>query len=541
MDRRQFLRHLGIVSGSTLLPALSGCGSSSDPAADAAGAVAFRHGVASGDPLSDRVILWTRVTPEIEGPVRVRYRVASDPAMSQVRIDEQVVTDASRDYTVKVDPLGLEPGTTYYYQFESAGSRSPVGRTRTTPVAASDRLRLVSVSCSNFAAGYFNVYRAVAARADLDAVLHLGDYIYENGSAGNLGRAHDPAHELFTLADYRARYAQSRSDPDLQECHRQHPFICAWDDHESANDSWKDGAEAHPPDMSWSARVAAATQAYHEWLPIRTPDASDLRRIWRHFSFGGLVDLYMFETRLFGRDQPASSLLNIGEIEDPARSMMGFEQEDWLAARLAESHATWRVYGNQTMFTQLHVLNTLGLVSGGIPGNPDQWDGYAANRNRIFDQWAQTGLRNNIVLSGDIHSSWAAELTQFPGNPARYGPLTGRGSVGAEFVCSSVTSGTAPQLDPIADVVRLLNTHIKYVELRRQGYVLLDLSPERAQGEFWLVDTVDSTVFSETFDAGFATAAAGSGEGDNPLRRVNEPSTPAAAPPLAPAAGQSVS
>ncbi|MEW6168027.1 MAG: alkaline phosphatase D family protein [Pseudomonadota bacterium] len=534
MNRRHFLRRIGALSGSALLPVLPGCGDSG-PAADAAGPVEFRHGVASGDPLPDRVILWTRVTPQIEGPVRLRCRVAADPQMREVLIDEWSFTDAASDYTVKLDAAGLAPGRSYYYQFESTGAYSPVGRTRTAPAGDIDRLRLASVSCAQFTSGFFNVYRAVAARADLDAVLHLGDYIYEDGGAGELGRAHDPPQALLTLADYRRRYAQYRSDPDLQECHRQHPFICAWDDHETANDAWKGGAEAHPPELDWSERVAAATRAYHEWMPIRTPDAADLRRIWRRFSFGSLAELYMFETRLFGRDQQAPSLLSIGEIEDPARSMLGFEQEDWLAAGLTQSSATWRVYGNQTIFAQLHVLNTLGLVSGGIPGNPDQWDGYAANRNRIFDLWAQTGLRNNIVLSGDIHSSWAAELTKFPGNPASYGPLTGRGSVGAEFVCSAVSSGSAPGLDPIADVVRLLNTHIKYVELRRRGYVLLDLTAERAQGEFWLVDTVDSTVFSESFDAGFATAAAEPG-GDNPLQRVGEPSPPRAdAPPLAPA------
>ncbi|MFC4252794.1 alkaline phosphatase D family protein [Sinimarinibacterium flocculans] len=316
---------------------------------------------------------------------------------------------------------------------------------------------------------------------------------------------------------------------------RQHPFICAWDDHESANDAWREGSETHDPALhgSWSDRVNAATQAYHEWLPIRTPDAADLRRIWRHFAFGDLAELFMLETRLFGRDPPARTLLNLGQTEDTARTMLGFEQEQWLAARLAGNPARWRVYGNQTMFAQLHVLNTLGLISGGIPGNPDQWDGYAANRNRIFDQWAANGLRNNIVLSGDIHSSWAAELTRFPGNPATYSPLNGRGSVGAEFVCSAVTSGTAPELDPIADVVRLLNTHIKYVELRSHGYVLLDLTPQRAQGEFWLVDTVDTPVFSERFGAAFATPDANDqGGSHNPLRAVAQASEPRADAPL---------
>ncbi|MDT0496430.1 alkaline phosphatase D family protein [Algiphilus sp. W345] len=537
MDRRTFLRGLSLVSGSSLLPLLTHCAESDAPD-DAGGAVAFRHGVASGDPLADRVILWTRVTPEVEGPVRVRYRVAADPEMTQALIDERVVTDGGRDYTVKVDPVGLSPGTTYYYQFESGGARSPVGRTRTLPVGAVDRLRLAAVSCSKYSNGYFNVYRAVSARADLDAVLHLGDYIYESGSDGELGRAHEPAHEIVTLADYRTRYAQYRGDPDLQECHRQHPFICAWDDHETANDSWSGGAENHQPDSEgdWLLRVAAATQAYHEWLPIRTPDPSLLTRIYRRFDFGDLAELVMLETRLFGRSEPAPSLLNVGIVEDPARTMLGLEQEAWLAAGLAKSRATWRVYGNQTMFAQLHLLNTLGLVSGGIPGNPDQWDGYAANRNRIFDQWAQAGQRNHIVLSGDIHTSWASELTKYPGNPLSYTPRTGVGSVGAEFVCPSVTSGNSAQLDPIADVVRLLNTHIKYVELASHGYVLLDLTSSRAQGEFWFVDTIDTPEFGERFAAGYATPDAGDeGGGHNPLTAVDAPSAPRPdAPPLAP-------
>jgi alkaline phosphatase D len=536
MDRRAFLRALGLASGGGLLPLLTHCGDSDAPGDGVA--AAFLHGVASGDPLADRVILWTRVTPASDGAVRVRCLVAADPAMSELRVDAWAVTDAARDYTVKVEPLGLAPGTTYYYRFEVGDTRSPVGRTRTLPVGAVDRLRLAAVSCSSYKDGFFNVYRAVAQRADLDAVLHLGDYIYENGDAGELGRAHEPPHEIVTLADYRLRYAQHRRDPELQECHRQHPFICAWDDHESANDAWSGGAENHQPDSEgdWFLRVAAATRAYHEWMPIRTPDPALLTRTYRRFDFGDLAELVMLETRLFGRSAPAPSLLDVGIVEDPARTMLGLEQEGWLAQQIAASRARWRVAGNQTMFAQLHVLNTLGFVGGGIPGNPDQWDGYAANRNRIFDQWAQAGLRNNIVLSGDIHTSWACELTKFPGNPLSYNPLTGGGSVGAEFVCPSITSGNSPELDPVADVVRVLNTHIKYVELSSHGYVLLDLTPARAQGEFWFVDTVETPEFAERFGAGYATPdAGGEGGGHNPLRAVDTPSEPRPdAPPPAP-------
>ena len=238
----------------------------------------FAHGVASGDPLRDRVILWTRVTPSApDAPVRVRWRIASDPALRNIVNQGELMALAARDFTVKVDTLGLDPGRTYYYQFDAQGQASPIGRTRTLPSGAVTQTRLAVVSCSNMPFGFFNAYAAIAARFDLDAVLHLGDYFYEYGPNDRHidappGRDHTPAHELLTLADYRGRHAQYKTDIDLQAAHRQHPWITVWDDHESANDSWTGGAQNHNPekgDGDWAARKTAATRAYAEWMPIR--------------------------------------------------------------------------------------------------------------------------------------------------------------------------------------------------------------------------------------------------------------------------------
>jgi alkaline phosphatase D len=233
-------------------------------------AAVFRHGVASGDPLTDRVMLWTRATPRVETPssVPVRWIVADDERLQRVVASGTVDTSSARDLTVKVDAGGLRPGRTYYYAFEAGGERSPIGRTKTLPQDDVSRVRLASISCSNYPAGYFNVYRCVANRDDLDAVVHLGDYIYEfaNGVYGDgsgSGRVPMPAGEASTLADYRLRYATYRSDVDLQAAHAAHPFIAVWDDHEVINDWWRDGAPGHLAARGeWATRLAAGLQAY---------------------------------------------------------------------------------------------------------------------------------------------------------------------------------------------------------------------------------------------------------------------------------------
>ena len=302
-SRRDFLKRSG-ASTATLMVATQLLPLQAEAQSTAG---VFAHGVASGDPLPDRVILWTRVTPAVvKAAIVIRYAVASDPAMTQIVLRGSAKTNPARDYTVKVDAIGLQPHTTYYYQFAAEGATSPVGRTRTLPSGTAHSLRMAVVSCSNHAYGYFNVYGRIAQRADLDLVLHLGDYLYEYG-AGQYGTARtpEPPTEIVTLADYRQRHAQYKRDADSQAMHRQHPIVAIWDDHETANNSWRTGAQNHQPatEGEWDTRVAMALQAYYEWMPVRPVDTANLRMNNRYYAYGDLADLIMLEERLNGRSE----------------------------------------------------------------------------------------------------------------------------------------------------------------------------------------------------------------------------------------------
>ncbi len=481
--------------------------------AQAAPGTFFRHGVASGDPLSDRVILWTRVSPPATSPIPVRWVIANDAKLEKV-VNQGVITALpGRDFTVKVDALGLQPGHTYYYRFEAAGQQSPVGRTKTLPDNSVSQVRLAVASCSNLPFGYFNAYAHIAKRADLDAVLHLGDYLYEYapGEYGNgeeLGRAHEPAREIVSLADYRTRHAQYKLDPDLQEAHRQHPWICVWDDHESTNNSWRDGAENHNPELGegdWPARKAVAIQAYHEWLPIREQPSANGPFIYRSFRFGQLADLIMLDTRLHGRSRQLDDPKDTQGLSDTRRTILGHDQQAWLAEQLRASKRhgiTWRLLGQQLMFGQLlgddgHLLNT------------DQWDGYPASRNAVLDQLATEEIDNMVILTGDIHTAWAMDITPDPTSSA-YDPATGQGSLAVELVTTSVTS-PGPSGDPAALAEReqtLVETrpHMHFVNLREHGYLLLDIDAERTRGEFWFVDSILERGGSERLAAAYVTA-----------------------------------
>ena len=489
--------------------------------------VVFQHGVASGDPLIDRVILWTRVTPpSANAVVLVDYIVASDAALTQVVARGRTKTFADRDHTVKVDALGLRPGTTYYYRFSALGNISPIGRTKTLPVGSPDRLRMAVVSCSNHAYGYFNAYRRIAERSDLDLVVHLGDYLYEYG-AGEYGSARtpEPATEMLSLADYRARHAQYKRDADSQAMHRQHAFVAIWDDHEIANDSWIDGAQNHTPasEGNYAQRVAAGLKAYYEWMPIRPVDTNQLRRNQRNFRFGDLVELLMLEERLSARSQQLLATIPIpglgqgfvqtGEFANPARTLLGNDQEAGLATRLRSTPARWKLLGQGVMFAQLKGVAAANAAGGGVFLNSDQWDGYQPARNRIYEiikgNPDHPAINNVVVLTGDLHSSWAADLTQDPNNPdlnsGGYNPVTGSGSRAVEFVGTSVTS---PGIDTdtngaIAGFLRSVNPHFKYINLHQRGYMLLDVTAQRAVCEWWHVDTVASLSNIETFSIAF--------------------------------------
>ncbi len=442
----------------------------------------FRHGIASGDPLSDGVILWTHLTTD-EATAEVGWTIATDPAMSDVVGSGTVTTDANQDFTVKVDVTGLSPATTYYYQFTGADTMSRVGRTRTAPTGGVERLRFAVMSCSSFDHGYFHAYRHVSERADIDAVLHLGDYIYEYGPGGYGGvREADPPNEIVTLEDYRRRYAQYRRDGDLQAAHQQHPFIVVWDDHETANNSHATGADNHDPETEgdWEARKANAFQAYLEWMPIRETEMP--LQIWRSLQYGDLVELLMLDTRIWGRDEEASQETRT----DPERQILGADQEAWLIDRLQNGTAQWKVLGQQVMFGHFENESDDGTFR---PINLDQWDGFAAARMRLLDVFAE--VDDVLVLTGDIHSSWVMDLTPVPHTDG-YDPVTGEGSVAVELVTSAVTSPGIVGLlgDTLSMIALEQNSHIHYVNLMQRGYIVLELTAERAHADFFLLDGV---------------------------------------------------
>jgi alkaline phosphatase D len=458
--------------------------------------VTFRHGVASADPLADGVLLWTRCTTGGADPVAVDWWVGTSGDPSSAVAGGTAEASADADFTVHVDVRGLEPATTYWYGFAAGGTASPVGRTRTAPAAdgPGDRLRLGLTSCASWPCGFFNAYANLAGR-DLDLVIHVGDYLYENDAASRRPRsprAHRPGGTLVTLDDYRARHAQYRTDPDLQALHARHPVVAAWDDHELAGGAWRDGASAHDPRRfgPWKDRRDAAVRAYLEWIPVRAPAA---RSVYRMLRLGPLGDLVMLDTRLVGRDRPANDgngpTLRLGYTD---RSLLGPEQWKWLDGAVAASSATWLLVGNQVMLAPLRALD----VDGGRGINSSQWDGYPAERDRLYDLLRAHGRTSNVaVLSGDLHSSWASDLP-----------------VGAEFVSPSVTTDSFARtvLPPVPGVAALArrmflaqNHHIRMGDIVRHGYVTVDVTADTLQADWWHLDTIARRDRSERWGGGW--------------------------------------
>ncbi|MGQ5604685.1 alkaline phosphatase [Streptomyces sp. WAC06273] len=482
------------------------------PAGAAGAAPAFLHGVASGDPLPDGVLLWTRVTPVPEavpgsgtGPdTEVNWVVATDRDFTNVVAKGSVTATAASDHTVKADVRGLEPATDYWFRFSAGPTDSPAARTRTAPAADASvaGLRFGVVSCANWEAGHFSSYRHLAARGDLDAWLHLGDYIYEYGS-GEYGtrdtvvRPHAPAHEILTLADYRVRHGRYKTDPDLQALHATAPVVAIWDDHEIANDAWSGGAENHTEgaEGAWTARQAAAKQAYFEWMPVRPAIAGTT---YRRLRFGKLADLSLLDLRTF-RSQQVS--LGDGKVDDPERTLTGRAQMDWLKSGLASSDTTWRLVGNSVMISPFAIgsipaellkplAELLGLPKEGLALNTDQWDGYTDDRRELLAHLRANGVRNTVFLTGDIHMAWANDV---PHNAATY-PLSA--SAATEFVVTSVTSDNLDDIVKVpegtvsavaAPVIRAANRHVHWVDTDRHGYGVLDVTAERTQMDFYVV------------------------------------------------------
>ena len=510
MKRRHFLR--AMTTASIAVPILTACGGSSNsgsrgsssnpPVADTE--VSFIHGVASGDPLDDRVILWTRVTPEPEfaGAINVLCEVAEDPEFDMIVLSEVFTTNAERDYTVKFDAAGLLSEQRYWYRFSVGSQQSPVGRAQTLPMPGqyAERLRYAVCSCSSYPHGYFSVYRMIANRSDLDFVLHLGDYIYEYGDGeygDNPARLLDPPHEILVLDDYRRRYAHYRKDADLQAAHLIHPFITIWDDHESANDSYKDGAENHSEgEGEWLARKTQAIQAYFEWMPIRPPTESE-DSIYRAFRYGDLADFIMLDTRLEGRVKQLEN--PVDPARSDARDLLGQTQKEWFKNKLATAQGQWKFVGQQVMFAQLQLLEIQRLLPG-VPTtdfsplvavNMDQWDGYPVEREEILDFVEDNAISNMVVLTGDIHTSWASEL--YKSSAVLTGGVLDE-PLGVEFVAPSVTSPGFPDgaAELVSAVLPVVNPHMKYTDLKNHGFILMDVTHQRAQAEFYYAENIDS-------------------------------------------------
>lgn len=515
LNRRSLL-----LTGTLGLGAFAIPGFAQAPAINAARG--FTHSVASGEPASDSMLLWTRYVPTDGGAVELRAEIAETPDFAHVVAGGAQITGPWRDHTAKITLAGLLPGRTYHYRFVAPdGTMSPVGRTRTLPEGDTPRFRAAIFSCSNMPFGYFNAYAHAAARDDLDLTVHLGDYFYEydNGhypapSEVVGGRRPEPASELIHLADYRLRYASYRADRDLQKLHLLLPMIVQWDDHESSNDSWEGGAQNHQPDSegTWDARRAAAIQAYREWMPVSDEP-------WKAYDIGTLGTLFRTETRLlarteqpdiaplFKRADPAAALkaFRDGAWMDPGATMMGSQQENWLAHAMRDSVRAgqrWQIVGFGTILGQTVMPEaargwmdpgaperaksylTAGIAAArvGLPFNYDNWGGYPAARARFLRSSQAMGA-NLIVISGDSHNGWAYDLAQ-DGKPA-----------GVEFAGHSVTSPgyeSAVHVDPrtVAAAMVAANPELKWCDTSRRGYMAMTLTSDRASCDWVMVDTV---------------------------------------------------
>lgn len=533
-SRRSLLKNAGLVGAATAVSG-SAAAMSSKPAVDPLAdkdIVDFGHGVASGDPLPDRVILWTRISPKVNAAITVKWRICRDLDMQDEANSGTFTTDASRDYTIKVDADGLMPNTWYYYQFEAGDKKSVIGRTKTAAETGLDRLRLAVVSCSSFPHGYFNVYRILSERNDLDAVLHLGDYIYEYAEGKydtielRAQRALMPKHEIVSLGDYRQRHNLYKRDLDLQAVHQQYPFIVTWDDHEFANDTWKEGAQNHNKNEGdFIARKQAAKKAYFEWMPIRN-QPRDLESVYRKLQFGDLVDLLMLDTRVEGRDKQVNFFTQY-ERHDPNRTLLGFDQEQWLHNQLSASTARWKLCGQQVQMQHIGPVALPDKLGGGASFFLDTWNGYTETRRRLFNHLQDNNINNFVVLTGDIHSTWVADLSQDPYDRDIYNSETGEGALGVEFVTPAVTSPALPPVigDIAASALKASSPHLKYCDMTHRGFFILDVTRDRAQADWYFIDSVTKKTTAHYHKVSYKTDHASNrlSHVDNPVTGIHNP------------------
>lgn len=458
LGRRELLERTGAAAAVTVLPAC-------EPAPIVPSG-RFAWGVASGDPTSETVILWTRL--EVDRDEELECRLFRDAAQTEPVLAARAHARVERDGTVKLRVQGLSPDTTYYFRFFAGADASPLGRTRTLPTGDPSHLRLAFVTCSNFAYGWFHGYRRIAERADLTLVVHLGDTIYEyaDGAYGEL-RPLDPPHEVVTLSDYRRRYARYRLDPDLSEMLRQHPIAAIWDDHELANNAHATGSLTHDEGTQgpWRDRVVAARRAFFEWMPTE-----DETRVHRSLDLGSLARLVLLDARMDGREPPPSDTADWMRAD---RRLVSEEQEAWIAARLARDDVRYTVIGNQVVLAPFAALENL-----------DAWDGFPAQRQRVLELLAGAPSVP-VVMTGDTHGSLALDLP----SPS-YDASTQTGSLGVEWGAPALASPHFTGEASRARETMLLDAtpHLRFTEQESKGYVLLDLTRERARAEWWLVE-----------------------------------------------------
>lgn len=512
---------------------------------------AFAHGVASGDPFTQSVVLWTHISTDSAGNIEGEWEISTDSEFGDISQTAKFTTNKAKDYCVKVIAENLTPGQTYFYRFRIGQALSDVGRTRTLPEGDTEQLRFAVVSCANWQHGYFNIYDAIAKRAaqqPYDAMIHLGDYYYEYGSDKNPrleDRVHRPAHEIVSLEDYRERHAQYRSDTALQAATAAMPLIAVWDDHETSNDSWKTGAENHQPDSEgdWNTRQQAALRAYYEWMPVREPALGRVRSdIYRNFRFGSLANLTCVETRLTARAEPIIVESYIDEISAegtadkfkenvlyaPDREMFGADQQDFILNALSQSKedgVIWRLLANQVIMGRLltpdftpyideaaiakietawpGVRDFVTLSKYNMPVYPDSWDGYPVARENFYAALDAAGLNDMLVLTGDAHEFWVNDLTTEAGK-----------KLGLELVTSSVSSQTMTAFlgEGTAEHNLLLtkeNKDARYYNATRSGFIDLTLTPRNAEVIMFNVDTVTSRDYTLNETARFTLRKSG--------------------------------
>ncbi len=498
----------------------------------------FTHGVASGDPLSNKMIIWSRFVPDLSLnllSVPLKWEMATNKDFTKNRSAGEIVARKENDFIVKVDVVDLKPNTRYFYRFSIGVIHSNIGMTKTLPLENISKIRLAVATCANHPAGYFNAYKEISVQHStnaFDALVHLGDYIYEYGmgeyattNSVALDRVPSPSHECITLEDYRKRYAQYRSDSDLQSLHAEMPFIHIWDDHEIADNSWSDGALNHQPNEGkYKGRREAAVQAFHEWLPIRN-NAVDKGEIYRSFKFGDLVHLLMLDTRVSARTKqleyanyndpnPEKAYADLQkDMYSPNHHLLGEKQKKWLKKELNSTNSRWTVLGQQVLMTKMDLpFNLLRALMGAkeakrtrtvydgdiimdaarnpsilkSPYNLDAWDAYPRDRDWLYHQMKQNN-KSFVSFAGDTHNAWAGQLTDKTSQPC-----------GIEFASAALGSPGMESYLPlppalireIQKLFPMLVTDLKWANIVDRGFMAVTFTHSEVQCDWIFVDNI---------------------------------------------------